>query len=477
MKRKVYIYGALAGVLLLLLGIISVYIEYRKKEIHEDIFVTDEIKREKRAEVWIQPGKLSADLSPLNALTEGDVNLMSLCFEIPKITIKEQSESEIQILLSVQGNGKTNTGREISADDLLFNLYLRLDPSMGEQHNLDELEIKGEKDFFYGTAEVAKAEQELKKQCLEPSKELLLLYQEKVVRPALEKELQWVKKIFDNPQYANVVKNYQLPKDMFAHYFSYKTEYDAAERTEEQVLEDIVSQYGGNLSALSKVTGQDYTKVQRACTVASWCNEGKSVVNQISGIRKIDDKSVLLQVISGKDTIEELKNMWILPLDQYGQEDKFDGVNCFGFVKGNSAKIIQEMSAKLTGSGYFYVRDMDDNYIYLKRNPYALKGKNYVQSIKIIRNPYDAQKDMVSALDEHQLDLAITKDSTALKKMLSQKEGGTVYHVRKKRFRKGVDSTCFIYRTSYLNTTTFPKTVNCSRDFFQTLGKIQVNPE
>lgn len=475
MKRKVFIYGVVTGALLLFLGIISVYIEFRKEDIHEDIFVADEIKREKRAEIWVQPGKLSEEISPLNALTEGDINLMTLCFETPKVEIWKQTESVIQVLLSIRGNGITNTGKEITADDLLFNLYLRLDPSMGEQHNLDTIEIQGEKEYFYGTTDVLKAESELKKQCLKPSKELLILYQEKVVRPALEKELEWVKTIFEDPQYAGVTKNYQEPKDMFAHYFSYKTEYDAAKRTEEQVLEDIVSQYGGNLSALSKVTGQDYTKVQRAYTVASWCSAGKSGVNQITGIKKVDEKSVLLQVVSGKDSIEELKNMWILPLSQYGQEEKFDGVQSFGFVKGNTGEITQKTSSKLMGSGFFYVRDMDEKYIYLKRNSYALKGKNYVQSIKVLRDEFDAQKEMVHALDKHQLDLAITKDSTALNKKLSQKEEGTVYHVRKKRFRKGVESTCFIYRTSYLNTTTFPKKMDNSRDFFQNFGKIKVN--
>lgn len=474
-KRIEFIYGVVTGALLLFIGIISVYIEFQEKEIHEDIFVADEIKRENRAEIWVQPGKLSEEISPLNALTDGDINLMTLCFETPKVEIQKQTDSVIQVLLSVQGNGITNSGEKITADDLLFNLYLRFDPSMGEQHNLDTLEIQGEKEYFYGTNDVIYAESELKKQCMKPTKELLLLYQEKVVRPALKKELAWVKTIFGNPQYAGVTKNYQEPKDMFAHYFSYQTEYDAAKRTEEQVLEDIISQYGGNLSGLSKVTGKDYTKIQRAYTLASWCNAGKSVVNHITGIKKVDEKSVLLQVVSGKDSIEELKNMWILPVSQYGRKEKFDGVQSFGFEKGNTEKIIQKTSSKLMGSGYFYVREMDEKYIYLKRNSYALKGKNYVKSIKILREEFDVQKDMVHALDEHQLDLAITKDSTALNKKLSQKEGGTAYYVRKKRFRKGVESTCFIYRTSYLNTTTFPKQMNTSRDFFKNFGKIKVN--
>lgn len=62
-KRIEFIYGVVTGALLLFIGIISVYIEFQKKEIHEDIFVADEIKRENRAEIWVQPGKLSEEIS------------------------------------------------------------------------------------------------------------------------------------------------------------------------------------------------------------------------------------------------------------------------------------------------------------------------------------------------------------------------------------------------------------------------------
>ena len=145
----------------------------------------------------------------------------------------------------------------------------------------------------------------------------------------------------------------------------------------EDFYNELFSIYGGDPGAYwDDVNGgesdsDDVMSAARNTYISAFI---RGSVGSVSGVEKIDDRTVRITTdgYNGKD-IYEILDFWIAPLHIYGDESLYDPEKgCFGFRRGDLSGVLSD-SKKLTGAGDFALESVESGKISLIRNP-ALYG-------------------------------------------------------------------------------------------------------
>lgn len=448
----------------------------------------------------MQIGDLQGEFSPLSYQGEAEENLLSLCFEnllsrdetgrvtgmgeqtwktgdrkFAHITSRKEQDGSTCVTLSVNPNKRTPAGEKITARDVIFNYYLRLDASNGLGECFSGIEIAGAKAYTYGSNDIAKRKKEIDKMLLSPSQGLKKRIKEEIIQPELQREYRWVQELYQDDKYQFITSKYTQPKDLFAYYYAYQTTYRSEKRTETQVMKDITAQYGANYIALGKVTEEDYSGQVRGMALGEILKQkGKDRVSQITGIRMVDEQTVEIHVLSGENVIEKLCDFWILPISVYGKEENYDGKTSFGFRKGEASRIVSLAGQKFLGTGAYYLETKKQDRLLLKKNPNYQK-KVGISKLEISRKPYEKPEELVNDLLVGKLDMAVVREEEALDKLLNNRGTGAVYRIKKIKMQSDNMEESVLYRTSYVNATTLPRKKQTIRGIFSEFFQVKIN--
>lgn len=445
-------------------------------------------------------GDLQGDFSPLVYQGEAQENLLSLCFDnllsrdeagrVEETGERPWKKDEMTfahiacrkgqqgayITINVNPDIRTPDGKKITVRDIIFNFYLRLDASSGLSDIFAGTEIEGAKAFSYGSNDIAARDREIASLLSAPSEELKKKIQEEIIIPELQREYLWVQGLYQDDKYQFITSKYTKPKDLFAYYYAYQTTYQSGSRTENQVMEDIVAQYGANYIALGKVTERDYSgQVKRMALGEILRQDGKDTVSSISGIRQLDDHTVEIHVISGENIVEKICDFWVLPIAVYGSEKLYDGEKCFGYQKGQAEKIVSLAQEKFRGTGPYYMSRNNQSRIYLKKNP-CYRKKVMTGRVDVNRNNYEQPEKLVNQLLLGKLDMAVAKEDEKLEKLLKNQATGAAYLIKKVKMESDNLEECILYRTDCVNATTFPAKKQTIRGVFHEFYKVKLNP-
>lgn len=503
MKKLLLTEGLLACFFLVLFFVFfGEYLGREREEQETNAVVSVEETREKGT-IWMDVGTVSETFSPLQYQLWGEKNILTMCFmnllardnkgmaankevtrkweekdtEAARISASYDEKKKIStVTIQMNPNLKTASGKSVNADDLLFNFYLRCDMAGLENEPFGGVHIVGQEEYLYGSKDLEKRKKEIHDSLKKPSKELQKQLQEEIVVKELTKELEWVKSLFQDDTCKDITDSYKAPKDLFAYYYAYQTKYSAKGKTEKEVFDDIVKQYSWHFDWVAKVTNKNYDKKARELARSVLIKQKeKDLVKQIEGIQKKDERTIVIRVEGKEDCITKLCDFWILPLEEYGNTELFDGKESFGFQKGETDGILERSSKRYYGTGAFYTEKINMERIVLKRNENYAGGEAKLKKIVVFRKNYEKEQDIVEDLLCRNMDIVITEDTIELGQLLQSRATHASYQIRKKEIETKQAENCLLYRTSYVNAPSIPQNLTEYQSIFEVIHQLKVN--
>lgn len=321
----------------------------------------------------------------------------------------DEEKDETSYNITLRKDVKFSDGKAMDADDLLFTLYVLLDPSFSNISPIQGINIKGEVNYrlnstIADTITEAELNEALK------SEEVQSKINSEIVIPVLKSEFEWVKSLYGDPSYSVYTESYPLAKDLMAFFYSVDSEYNSkAVSDERQVLNDIAKMYSGNYELLGSVSQGDpsyYKNDAVVCAIGYLSEKSQSAepVRAVSGIQKTGQHSVCITVKGNNPSvIYELSDIIVAPLHYYGNEAEFDIGNLrFGFEKGKALETIQSKSGAL-GAGPYYIEDSESGVVSLAANEYYYKGKPLTDNIQVKQT---SPENAVSAISDGNGDIS-----------------------------------------------------------------------
>ena len=301
---------------------------------------------------------------------------------------EENNETTYDITLK---NGvKFSDGEVLDADDLIFTLYVLLDPSFSDISQIQNIGIKGEVNYRLNSSIADTFTQEEIDKALE-TEEVQEIIRDTIVMPVLKSEYEWVKSLYDDNSYSIYTEAYPNPKDLMAFFYSVDSEYNSLTvADEQQVLADLAAMYGGNYEQLGSMSEGDSAYFRSDAVVCaikylSAQSEESEPVSFITGIEKMGKFSVRITVSGNNPSvIYELGDITVAPLHYYGDAGRFDtSKNSFGFEKGKAYELVKEKENAPLGAGAYYYEKSESGVIYLNANESYYKGAPKTAEIEV----------------------------------------------------------------------------------------------
>lgn len=352
-----------------------------KKETEEPEKVKDKIE-----DKVVVKGDISENVTPFNYKTTADKYLLDLCYAgLCEMKDRRCISSNVQSFYNEKRNittfsitlnedEKNVSGEEITADDVLFNYYLRADSGYTADGGIVNLPIVGMQEYKYGIKNIKIIKKKISDKLKNPDKKTAALIRKNIIRPVLEEEYKWVCSLYGQEMYDYITEKYPRKKDLFVYFFAYGTDYKTKGKNVQKVINDVIKSYGTNYVKLGKVTGENYKKKAENIALYSIQNNGskfKYRVKNISGIKKVDNNTIEIAVNGKRKAgfIQRLGSMYIVSMQSWGNERLFDGVSSFGFKRGRADVIIKKKSIIGDETGNYSIKEIKDNvYTLEKRN-------------------------------------------------------------------------------------------------------------
>lgn len=348
----------------------------KDKTDNEDEKNNEDNKAGKMEDKVIVKGDISENVTPFNYNTTADKYLLDLCYaslceikdrkciskEISSVYDKKRNVTTYTITLDETADNAT--GASITADDLLFNYYLRADSGYTEDGGISALPITGLNEYRYGVKNITSARRKIARKLKKPDKRTATLIEKNIIRPVLEKEFKWVCSLYNQEMYDYITDKYPHKKDLFVYFFAYGTDYKTKGKTAKRVVNDIIKSYGSNYRKLGKVTGENYRKQAEsiALHVIQTDKKFKFRTKNISGIKKIDNYTISITVKEKRKAgfKDRLCNMYIVSMEAWGEPLLFDGVNQFGFRRGRAGNILKGKKISGDETGNYTIQEVKD---------------------------------------------------------------------------------------------------------------------
>lgn len=440
-------------------------------------------------DLWIYAGKISLDASPLKKGTEAEENIWGLCFSNIFLDAEEETgqksgknaaffydiekkEKKTCLTIRVSSSLKTAEGQEVTAEDLLFNYYIRCDPAGEEGHSF-AAGIEGGEEYYYGTNHIKERKKKLGELLKKPGKELEKMIVSNLVLPELTLEYEWVENMFSKEKYKEFRKGYQSAAEFFSHFYAYRTSYQPGKKTKEEIISEIAGQYGTNYHALEKVTGKSYQEKAEKYALSLLLKQKKTdMVKSIRGLRKMDAHTIRLILSDTEPDLQKYLDFWLLPLRNYGVRgwEKETSV----WKKGNAVHVLEQTKKSMIGSNSYFCRSMGEETLTFCKNEYALNFRKEAGKIYIRRNHAYSVREIVEKMLDEKIDIAVFPYSRESESLIKERKTGAIEKLAL-FFTEEETDTGILYRTDYVNATTLPQGCKSIRRFFCEAGRIKVN--
>jgi len=321
-------------------------------------------------------GNISKGITPFIYKTSADRYMLNMCYGnlidtedsksiCKSITTSYDEKNNITSYKIVLRNDiRTSSGTAITADDILFNYYLRCDTDYNGSDKVNTVPIVGLKSYQYGSEKTDVIDKKIRKMVKKPDRKLKQLIRKQLIKPVLKQQYKWVCSLYNNKKYNYITDKYPRKKDLFVYFFSYKTKYRAKKKSIERVINDISKQYSYKYKKLEKVTGERYGKKVRKLVLSRIQSSKKfqyKVMN-IKGIHKYDQSTVIIDVRGkySQKILDRLCDIYIVPLDKWGDVGLFNGYTSFGVYRGNASAMTAGRNITGDETGAYYMPESDE---------------------------------------------------------------------------------------------------------------------
>ncbi len=334
----------------------------------------------------------------------------------------DESEDITTYSIKIRDDVKFSDGHVMDADDIIFSYYVLTDSSYDGSSTLYSVPILGMQNYRKNNSNAENTSvsvEEINAAMDNLSENAKKAITEQIIVPVLTDEFDWVKGLYEDGTYVAYTDEIQVAKDLFAHFYSIDTTYDASTVTDEaQVLADIIAQYGANYKALGKGYAgdenyfvEDVTAIVSDVLLEEKLLSGGDEVPSIEGIKKISQTEVEVKV-KGFDAsaIYKICGIEVSPMHYYGDEASYDYENnMFGFTRGDLSSV-KEKTANPLGAGPYKFVKYENKVVYFEANPYYYKGEPFT---KYVQFKETTEADKISGVGTGTIDIADPSGSVA----------------------------------------------------------------
>lgn len=285
-------------------------------------------------------------------------------------------------------------GKPVTADDVIFSLYVMADPSYDGMSTFNTAPIKGMKNYQMNSSVASTiTAEDVAAQVEKMPEELKTAIAENIVAPTLTAEKDWCTENFEAQGMASA-------EELFVAAYSTDEKYDAAGKDYDTIVADVIAMYGADYKTLgSNYAGDDTYYDADVASIAEKslvdakvaAGEGEEVPS-IEGIKKVSDYEVQVTTDGFSATmIYQFGDVPVAPLHYYGDAAQYDyDNNKFGFTRGDLS-IVKDKTATPMGAGPYKFMKYENKIVYYEANETYYKGAPKVKNLQY-KETKDADK-------------------------------------------------------------------------------------
>lgn len=330
--------------------------------------------------------------------------------------VTENDDGTVTYDVTMRDDIVFSDGEPATIDDVIFGIYVYLDPTYDGNATMYSLPIQGLEEYRTGMSMLY----QLLLDAGEDNTDFT--YWDEATQTAFWTEglpaagAAFVQSIVDYV-YINYGADYELEEgDVAGAMALWGYEGD----TVEAVWEAMVEKFNGDYQELSDTeaaTGSLWNYLDEA--YLKGISTGDSATS-ISGIQKTGDYSMRIVTSELDATAIYQLSLPIAPLHYYGDESLYDyDNNSFGFTKGDLS-IVKSKTTSPMGAGAYIFKDYSNGVVYLEANPTYYKGE---PKIKNLNYKESAEADKITGIVAGTLDVSDPSYSTDTAKQIAVENG------------------------------------------------------
>ena len=295
--------------------------------------------------------------------------------------VTENADGTVTYAINMRDDLVFADGTPITIDDVIFNLYVYMDPTYDGSATLYSMPIAGLDDYRSSMTTLSKLIAEAGEDNTDNS--LFTAEQQKAFWDAVnEGGVAFAQEIID----ACVSNGYAEEGDVAAAASAWGFDGLAADATAKDFFLAIAEKYDWNFASMEAETAGSALSDLIPADVYAYSTTGVATgadVDTVSGIVKTGDYSMTITTTELSNSMIYQLQLPIASLDYYGDRSLYDYDNhSYGFKKGDLSKVRSVTSAPM-GAGVYTFNKYSDGVIYLDANPNYYEGEALIKHVNM----------------------------------------------------------------------------------------------
>ena len=295
--------------------------------------------------------------------------------------VTENADGTVTYAINMRDDLVFSDGTPITIDDVIFNLYVYMDPTYDGSATLYSMPIAGLDDYRNSMTTLSKLIAEAGEDNTDNS--LFTAEQQKAFWDAVnEGGTAFAQEIVDNC----VAAGYADEGNVAAAASAWGFDGLAADATAKDFFLAIAEKYDWNFASMEAETAGSALSDLIPADVYAYSTTGVATgadVDTVSGIVKTGDYSMTITTTELSNSMIYQLQLPIASLDYYGDRSLYDYDNhSYGFKKGDLSKVRSVTSAPM-GAGMFTFSKYSDGVVYLDANPSYFDGAPKVAHVNM----------------------------------------------------------------------------------------------
>ena len=288
------------------------------------------------------------------------------------LTITENEDGTVYYDFKLRDDLTFSDGEPVTADDIIFSFYVFCDPTYDGNASVYSLPIEGMEEYRSGMSTLAS----LLAAAGEDNTEFTFWTED-------QQNAFWDAVNDGGAAFAQEIVDYCVENgvseegDVAGAAAQWGFDGLAADATAKDFFMAIGDKYGWSFTAMEAESAGSALSDLIPADVYAYATEGVETGDaaaNISGIQKLDDKTVRVVLTEVSAPALQTMDIQIAPLHYYGDESQYDyDNNQFGFTKGDLSAIREKTTAPL-GAGPYVFKSYENKTVYLEANESYYKG-------------------------------------------------------------------------------------------------------
>ena len=318
----------------------------------------------------------------------------------------EKGEETTTYDIKLRDDVKFSDGESLTADDLIFTLYVLSDPSYTGTSTFYSTPIIGMKNYRANSTAADEITSEDLQAAIDAGSVDAQI--QEIMTALLASEYDAAAEMIEST--AEFKEQYGDAAGYLVQTYSKDDSYTAAS-DKDQLISDLMAQYGNDYKAMAEAYGDetvmdsDVMAAAEEVVVEQKKSEGVGEdVASIEGIKKVGDYEVTITTEGFDATMIYQLELSVAPLHYYGDESKYDYENNqFGFDRGDLSGV-EAKTAEPMGAGPYKFVKYDNKIAYFEANENYYKGTPKTKYVQFKEVQY---ADMIPGVENGTLDITM----------------------------------------------------------------------